>query len=186
MSDFKLHEKDAVSGDVKELYGAAEGKFGFVPNVLKVLAEAPAALKGYMTLSGLLGETSFSTEEQQLILLIVSAKNECEYCVAAHTGGSKGAGVSDGFIEAVRGGRPISDDRLQALRVFTETVMEKRGWLDDSDVQAFLDAGYTRQNILEVILAIAMKTISNYTNHIAETPLDEQLKPVKWDKKDAA
>lgn len=182
MSMFDVHTKDTAPEAAKPVMDQVEQKFGMVPNLIGVMAEAPALAKGYATLSGILGESSLSPAEQQLLLLTTSRENGCEYCVAAHTGGAKRAQLDEAAIEAVRDGKDIPDAKLNALSKFCATMVEKRGWAEPGDIQAFLDAGYTKQNVLEVILAIAVKTMSNYTNHIAETPLDEPFKPLKWEK----
>jgi len=186
MVDFTFHNVESAPEDSKELLQKAEGNFGFVPNILAGMAEAPALLEGYMTLSGIFDKTSFSPAERQLILLTVSYENECHFCMAAHTGGAKKAGMDDKHIEALRDGRPVDDEKLEALRTFTKKVVTNRGWVDESDVQKMLDAGYDKQNVLEVIVGVGLKTISNYTNHIIGTPLNEQLEPMKWDKSEAA
>ena len=150
------------------------------------LAEAPAALKGYMTLSGILAESSLSPAEQQILLLTTSRQNGCEYCVAAHTGGATRAGAPKEAIEAIRTGQPIPDPRLQALSKFCATLVEKRGWASEADVNAFLGAGFSKAQVFEVILAIGVKTMSNYANHLIGTPLDEAFKPLAWTKDQAA
>ena len=100
--------------------------------------------------------------------------------MAAHTSISQMAGVSADVIEALRNDTPILDSKLEALRVFTAVINERKGWPADSDVDAFLSAGYTRESILEVILGTSLKVMSNYTNHIAETPLDEAFAANAW------
>ena len=81
--------------------------------------------------------------------------------------------MPDDIINAIRNDQPIVDSKLQALRVFAMTVVEKRGWVAELDVITFLAAGYTKAQILEVVLGITFKTLSNYTNHMADTPLDD-------------
>ena len=88
--------------------------------------------------------------------------------------------VSADVIAALRDARPIPDARLEALRRFAEIVIDKRGWATEDDVQAFLAAGFDRQQVLEVILAVAFKTIFNYTDHLVDTPLDEAFAGQAW------
>jgi alkylhydroperoxidase family enzyme len=85
-------------------------------------------------------------------------------------------------IQSIRESRPVTDNKLESLRKFVQSATEKRGNVSESEKTAFLEAGYTKQNILEVLLVIGMKTLSNYTNHIAETPLDTAFEPAKWQK----
>jgi len=180
MTDFTFYDKSNAPEQAKPLMEKAEQGFGFVPNILKGMAEAPALLEGYMTLSGLFDQTSLSPVERQVVLLATSRDNECHYCMAAHSGVAKQAGMPDEVLEALRNDTEIPDAKLEALRSFTRIVVQKRGHVAESDIQALLKAGYSKQTVLEVILGVGMKTLSNYTNHILETPVDEPLKPMAW------
>lgn len=186
MAEFTIHTIESAPEGSRETLRAAAQKFGFLPNLLGELAAAPAALKAYATLNGLLEETSFTPVERQLLLASISVANRCHYCVAAHTAGLKQAGLPDHEIEAVREARRLADPKLDALRVFAVAVVEGRGHVDDGDLQAFLDVGYRREQVFEVLLAVAMKTLSNYTNHIAETPLDRELGAFAWEAEEPA
>src|SRR5258708_11610804 len=90
------------------------------------------------------------------------------------------AHVPDQAIAALREGQRIEDNRLEALHTFTSKVVTDRGWVSEADVNAFLAVGYTKQNVLEVILGVAVKVISNYTNHVAHTPADPVMKNTLW------
>ena len=120
--------------------------------------------------------------EQQVIYLTANYENSCNYCMAAHSGLAKMIGMSPENIEALRNGTPMIDEKLQALRQFTQKMVRQRGWVEDSQIEAFMAAGYSKQQVLEVILGIAIKVMHNYTNHIAKTPLDKQFKPNVWSK----
>lgn len=155
------------------LLQAAEEQFGFLPNLLGELAESPAVLEGYLKLNEIVGKTDFTPAEQQLVILAVSIENRCHYCSAVHSFLLKNQiNADEQLVEAVRNGTPLADKKLDALVTYTRTAVKKRGFVDEEDLQAFLEAGYTKQHLLEVNLIIALKTISNYTNHIADTPLD--------------
>ncbi len=182
MTDFTLHTKETAPDESGEFMDGATALFGFLPNLMAIAAEAPALIEGYVTLTRIFGKSSFTKGEQQLILLAVSRTNECHYCMAAHTGGTRMAGVDDAVIAAVREDREIDDPRLQALRKFAQTLTEKRGWAEEAEVEAFLAAGFTKANILEMIVGCAVKLMSNYTNHLAGTPLDAALQPMAWEK----
>lgn len=172
--DFKIYTPENAPDNSKPLLKAAEKQFGFVPNLLGEFAESPAALEGYLKLNEAVGKTGFTPEEQQLVILAVSIENRCHYCSAVHSTILKNQlEVEEGIVEAVRNGKPLPDEKLDALVSYTRKAVRNRGFLEEEDLQAFLDAGYSRQNILDVNLIIALKTISNYTNHIADTPLDE-------------
>lgn len=102
--------------------------------------------------------------------------------MAVHSTVGKMHNLDNEIIEALRNGEPIKDGKFEALRKFTQTVIEKRGWLDEAEIEAFLSAGYSNAQMLEVIVGIAQKTLSNYINHIVQTPLDDAFEPNKWEK----
>lgn len=185
MSNFPLHSIESAPEASKGFLTAAQKAYSFVPNLLAGMAEAPALLEGYMTLAGIFDKTSFSETERQIILMTNNRLNGCVYCMAAHTTISQMSGVPADVVTALRENTPIADAKLEALRQFAIVINESRGWPSDADVAAFLSAGYTQQNILEVILGTALKTLSNYTNHIAETPLDNAFQANAWSAEEA-
>lgn len=180
MTEFELHDRNTAPQAAHDGLAAVEEKYGFIPNLMSVMAEAPPLMQGYLALSQLLEKTSFDPRERGLLLLAISAANGCDYCVAAHTLGAKSAGLPQEAIDAVRGDEPIPEARLEALRQFTQSMVNDRGRPNEAAIQAFFEAGYTRTNLLEVILAVGMKTLSNYTNHVAETPLDAAFEKAAW------
>ncbi len=133
-----------------------------------------------MTIGQLFDESSFSATERQVVILTASRFNECDYCMAAHSVVAGMQKVPADVIEAIRNDRPINHRKLEALRVFTTTVIEKRGWSSAADITAFFAEGYTKAQVLEVILGISFKTLSNYVNHVAETPLDDAFATQAW------
>lgn len=180
MSRFKTHTIESASDQGKEVLKGVKDAYGFIPNLMATMVEAPATAKAYATLGKIFEETSFSPTEQQVVLLTTSRVNGCEYCVAAHTTIAGMHKVDDAVVEAIRENKPIDDEKLEALRQLVIKVHEKRGWLDDADVDAFTQAGYGPQQVLEVVLGVAFKTISNYTNHIAGTELDDAFSKNAW------
>lgn len=174
-----LDEKSAPE-KAREVLSQARKKFGFVPNLLGNMAHAPALLKAYLTVSSLFDETSLTATERQVVLLAASAENNCGYCVAAHTAIASMQKVPNHVVAAIRNREPIADTKLEALRRFVEETVEARGWPSDSARQGFFAAGYTEAQALEVVLGIGMKTLSNYTNHLTETPLDQAFSKVAW------
>ena len=180
MTDFTTHTPASAPADSKAQLEGAQKAFGFVPNLLGTMAEAPAMLEGYMALSGIFNKTDLSETERQIILMTNNRLNGCTYCMAAHTSLSQMAKVPNDVIEALRAGTPIADSKLEALRQFAIVINETRGWPSDDAVQAFLSAGYSKQAILEVILGTALKVLSNYTNHVAETEVDQAFAANVW------
>ncbi len=155
--------------------------YGFTPNLLGVLAHSPAALHAYASVNESLGRHShLSRTEQQAAILAISVENGCTYCVAAHSVAAQQAGLDDEAIDALRDGRSLDDPRLEALTAFARRVVEKRGWVRGDALDAFVAGGFEPAAALDVITLVALKTLSNYTNHIAETPLDEVFASRRW------
>lgn len=179
---YKVHDLDTAPAAAKDILAGAKKAFGFVPNLLGTMAEAPALVKAYTTLSRIFEEASFTAAERQIVLLTTSYENECDYCVAAHSVIAGMQKVPEAVIGAIRSGNPIADPKLEALRRFTSAVVESRGWPSEDHTKDFLDAGYGKQQVLEVVLGVGLKTLSNYTNHIAETPLDAPFVGAQWSK----
>ena len=182
MSRYAPHTIESAPEASRAGLDKAAEKFGRLPNLIAVMAESPAALDGYLALHEIFGRTSFTPAEQQVLLLTVSTVNGCAYCVAAHTMGGKMAGVADAVVEGIRDGKRIPDLRLAALSGLATAMVEKRGWVSDARIAAFLNAGFTRAQVFEVVLAVSMKTLSNTINHIADTPLDATMEAHRWTK----
>ncbi|UTV87031.1 carboxymuconolactone decarboxylase family protein [Cobetia amphilecti] len=182
MTDFTLHTADTAPQDSKPLLDKSVKAFGMVPGLHAVMAEAPGLLEGYQVLHQLFLDSSFNDEETTVVWQTINVEHNCHYCVPAHTGIAKAMKVDDAIIEALRNETPLPTERLEALRTFTLAVVRERGFVDDATVQTFLDAGYTKRNVLEVILGLSQKVMSNYTNHLAETPIDEPFKKFEWHK----
>jgi uncharacterized peroxidase-related enzyme len=176
--DFTIYTTENAPEESKPLLNADKENFGFVPNLLGEFAESPAVLEGYLKLNEIIGKTDFTPKEQQLIILAVSVANKCHYCSAVHSTILKNQlNVDEAIIDAVRYGDTIPDEKLETLVNYVQKTVADRGFIDESDLQTFFDAGYNKRQALEVNLIIALKTISNYTNHLANTPLDEAFEP---------
>lgn len=179
---YPVYTTETAPHAARETLADAKKAYGFLPNLLAVMAGAPALVKGYTTLSRIFDETSFSAAERQVILLTVSYENACTYCVAAHSVIAAMQKVSDDVVQAIRNNIPIADNRLEALRRYTATVVNKRGWASEADTAVFAAAGFTPQQALEVVLGVGLKTLSNYMNHVAQTPLDTAFIKAEWSK----
>jgi len=180
MSQFEIHTKETASTESANLLTSAEKAYGFIPNLLGVMAESPATLGTYLSIGQRFEGSTFSPTERQIVMMTTNRFNECDYCMAAHSAIASMQKVPTDVIDAIRNDRPIDDVKLEALRVFTHTVIEKRAHLASTDIAAFLDAGYTKAQVLEVILGVSFKTLSNYVNHVAETPLDDAFAAQTW------
>ncbi len=182
MTDFTLHDENTAPDDSKPLLAKSQKAFGMVPGLHAVMAEAPGLLDAYQQVHELFLNSSFDKDETTVVWQTVNVENNCHYCVPAHTGIAKAMGVDDAITEALRNETSLPNARLEALRDFTLSVVRDRGNVDDAKVQAFLDAGFTRRNILEVVLGYSQKVMSNYTNHLAQTPVDKPFQKFAWQK----
>lgn len=182
MNTFKLHTLQTAPVGALPILEAANKGLGFIPNLYAHLAEAPVALEAYKNLGALLEKSTLTPEEQQVVLITVSAENRCEYCVAAHSFLSRNLVKLDSArIDALRGNSCLQDAKLNALVAFARAVVRERGWVQGSqELKDFYAAGYTPQNALEVLLGVSMKTLSNYTNHLTDTPLDAAFASEAW------
>ncbi len=182
MSAFTVHTVATAPQGSKDRLAAVNKGWGFIPQLHGILAESPVTLEAYDTLFALVAKSSFTPPEQQVAYLAINVLHGCEYCTAGHTWLARNAHVAEDTIQALRNGTPIADPRLEALRAFAETVVRERGLAGDKAVAAFLAAGFTRAQVLEVVTIVATKTISNYTNHLTHTPLESFMADpaLKW------
>jgi uncharacterized peroxidase-related enzyme len=183
---FTLYSKDAAPEPSRALLGAVEAKFGFIPNVLRQIAEAPAALGGTLQLMEVLGKSSLSPAEQWIALLVVAFQNSSSYCVAANSTVARMMGVPANVVEQIRKGHPLPDSRLEALRHFTAEMVHHRGQVSPDTTRQFLKAGFTKAQVFEVILAVALETVASYTDRAVGTPMDTQFQANAWTRPVAA
>ncbi|EIE49395.1 carboxymuconolactone decarboxylase [Salipiger aestuarii] len=181
MSKFeKLDETTAPEAAVP-LIEKSKAAFGRLPGLHAVMARAPALLDGYQVLHGLFAQkTSFDAEEKTVVWQAINVYHECHYCVPAHTGIAKAMKVDDAISDALRDETPLPTPRLEALRTFTLVMADSRGNPTEADLEAFYAAGYGEQQVLEIVLGLAQKVMSNYTNHLAETPVDAPMQQFAW------
>jgi alkylhydroperoxidase family enzyme len=183
MAEFEIHSVESAPEASQPLLAKSLAAFGRVPGLHGVMAESPALLEGYQVLHKLFAEsTGFDADELTVVWQTINVEHACHYCVPAHTGIAKMMKVDDAIIDALRDETPLPNGKLEALRTFTLQMVRERGNVSDKDVQAFLDAGYSRQHILEVVLGLAQKVMSNYTNHLADTPVDQVMQKFLWQK----
>lgn len=173
---------EAASGKAKVLLEKAKQQLGFVPKMYGAMANEPALFEAYAnSYAAFRAECGFSPVEQEVIFLAISRANSCAYCVAAHSFvADKMSKVPAAVTDAIRDGRPIEDGKLSALATFTTRMVLSRGRPSDADVATFLAAGFSEKHILGIILAIGVKTFSNYTNHVFHTPVDSVFASRVW------
>lgn len=173
---------DSAEPIARERLEEAQRTLGMVPNMYARMANSPGLLETYSRGYELFREHSgFSPVEQEVVLLAISRENGCAYCMAAHSFiADQMSKVPPEVTDAIRAGEPIPDPKLAALHHFTQSMVVKRGLPTPADVQAFISAGYDERRMLEIVLAIAVKTLSNYSNHLFHTPVDEAFAERRW------
>jgi len=166
----------------RKLLEGAKAQTGFIPNMYARMVHSPGLLKTYLDgYAAFRNDSGFTPPEQEVVFLVISHENGCEYCVSAHSAlADMKSGLAPEVTDAIRNGTAIPDPRLAALAEFTRLMVAKRGLPAPSDVEPFLAAGFEERQILEVVLAIAVKTLSNYANHLFHTPLDEMFEGRRW------
>ena len=142
MTTFPVHSSETAPEASKPILAAAQKKFGSVPNLIRVMAEAPAAGEAYMAVMDIFESSSLSDAEQQTVLLSVSFANECDYCMAAHSMVAGMKNVPADIIEALRSATTLPDPKLDALAVLTRFIVETRGWPAEAAKEAFFAVGY--------------------------------------------
>lgn len=178
---FTYYDVDNAPEESKPLMEASLKGFGMVPNLHKILAEAPATYEAYNTVFNLfMKQTTLSPIEQQVVFMTANFENNCHYCVPGHTWMMHAAKMPDEVIEALREGTAIPNAKLQVLHDFTKALLDKRGHIGDDKLQTFLNAGYTKRQALEVLTGLASKLISNFTNALAHTEPDAAFQKYAW------
>ena len=175
---------DAAEGSAKIVLDKALEQVGFIPNMYSNMVNSPGLLDTYLHGYKIFREEGgFTPTQQEVVFLVISLDNGCEYCMTAHSMlADKMSGVPADVLAAVRKGETIPDKGLDALAQFTKTMVQKRGWLSQEDIDSFVNAGFTERHALEIILAISVKTLSNYSNHLFQTEVDDMFADYKWTK----
>lgn len=178
---FTYYEKENAPEKSQGLMDQSMAIFGMLPNMHKILAEAPATYEAHNTAYVLFTKnTGFSALEAQIVFMTANYENRCHYCMAGHSWGMKAMGMPADIIEAMREGQPLSDPKLDALRSFARDLLDTRGHVGDDKLQAFIDAGYTKRHALEVLCGLSVKLISNFTNALAHTDVEGPLAEYAW------
>lgn len=175
MTTFTVPARDAVSPANQGLFDALQGQLKFVPNLYATLAYSEHALGTYLTLQS--AKSSINAKSREVVNLVVSQVNACDYCLAAHTAIGKMNGFTDAQILEIRSGRASFDAKLDALTRLTRSIAIGRGKPDAALVDAFFAAGWTKENLVDVIVTIGDKTITNYLHGVTNVPVDFPAAP---------
>lgn len=180
--DLPMLTLESAPPDARVVLERARQQVGMVPNMYGYMAHVPGLLETYLFgYDRFRRESGFTTQEQEVVFLAVSRENSCLYCVAAHSFlADTQSAVARPVTDAIRQDRDIPDAQLSVLATFTRTMVRTRGRPTQDDLAAFHTEGYTDRHVLGIILAIGVKTLSNYTNHFADTPLDKFFQGRAW------
>src|SRR5690606_38432648 len=182
MSRLPLRTIDNAPEAAKAALTTAEKNNGYLPNLLRVLANAPVALETYLTVSGINARSSLTLSEREAVQITAAATHGCGFCVAGHTAiAEKKAKLDKPVVDALRGRSTVSDARLDAVARFTEAVIASRGAVADEALDTFKKAGFDDQAALEVVLGVSLATLCNFANNLGQAPLNEQLQPYRWE-----
>ena len=171
MSRLNMVDPHQAQGKQKELLDGVQKKLGMTPNLVRVFANSPAVLQGYLSFNEGLGEGALDAKVSEQIALTVAEANGCQYCLAAHSAVGKMLGLNrDEILDARQG---ISgDSRVDAALQFATSVVENRGWVSNDDLEKVRSAGYNDGEITEIVAHVVLNIFRNYFNHVAETPID--------------
>lgn len=182
MSKFTFHTLESSPEASKPLLEASIKQMGSIPGLYAVMAESPEIFKAYKEIHELFVASSFDAEELTVVWQTINVEHGCEFCVPAHTAIANWMNVSPALSEALRNRAPMPTPKLQALHDFTLVVVRERGYVSDDDMEAFFAAGYGQKQVLEIVLGLSQKVISNYVNHLAKTPVDPMFAEFEWKK----
>ena len=176
MSRLAIQTVESAPAESRERLVNAEKSNGFLPNLLGVLANAPTALEAYQVVSAINARNGLTATEREVVQITAATRNGCGFCVAGHTAiARKKLALPEEVIAALRNTQALRDPRLNALALFTVAVLEQKGRVSDGELGAFLKAGYNQSNVLEVVLGVSLATLCNYTNNLAQTPINAEL-----------
>lgn len=182
MTTLKIQTMESAPEASKPLLEQSIKANGMIPNLHGVLAGSPGLFETYQTIHKLFSSSSFNKEEVTVVWQTINVEHECHYCVPAHTAIANMMKVDSEITEALRNGTALPNEKLQVLHEFTLKVVRNRGHVSQEDLEIFYAAGYEERQVLDVILGLSQKIISNYTNHIANTPVDAPFQTFAWTK----
>jgi uncharacterized peroxidase-related enzyme len=160
-----------VTGKTKQLFDGVQAKLGAVPNLFRVLGNAPAALEAYLNFSGALAGGSLNAKVREQIALAVAESNLCEYCLSAHTfiGGKVGLTEKD-IVDARHA--TATTDKTDAILKLARSIVVQRGEVSDASLKAARASGLNDGEIVETVANVALNIFTNYVNHVARTVVD--------------
>ncbi|MBY5991222.1 carboxymuconolactone decarboxylase family protein [Ferrimonas balearica] len=173
MTDFTLYDADTAPEASRPLLAASQKAFGMIPNLHAVMAESPQLLEAYQRVHQLFTESGLDAAELTVVWQTINGFHHCHYCLPAHTAIAHSMKVDSAVIESLKTGTALPDPKLQILHDTTLALVRDRGQLSEAQQAAFFAAGYGNRHLLAIVLGISQKVMSNFTNHLAQTPVDK-------------
>jgi alkylhydroperoxidase family enzyme len=180
MASFPVHTIESVPERSKPALQQLQSAFGMIPNIAGAMATSPVLINSLVGLFGNVHGGSFTEAQVQTVLLTDAVTNGSTWAVAFHTALALKEGLDPADVQAIRAGRLPKDNKLAALSALAKTMIEKRGRLNDEDVDRFIAAGFGKDHTLEVIAIVAASTITNYTGSVTKTPLEAMFEAHAW------
>jgi uncharacterized peroxidase-related enzyme len=175
MTNFAIPTREEVSENNQAIFDNLKKGLGFVPNLYAYYAKNETALGDYLTLQN--RKSTLKAKEREVINLVTSQINGCRYCQSAHTVLGKMNGFTEEQVIELRKGSASFDPKIDALVKFTASIVENKGRADEASKQAFFDAGYTEANLIDVVIVVGDKTISNYIHNLTGFAIDFPIAP---------
>jgi AhpD family alkylhydroperoxidase len=180
MSRFPVHTLDSAPEASKSALRDVQARFGMIPNLAAAMATSPVLVQSFVGIFDKVHGGNFTEPQIQTVLLTDAVTNGCAWAVALHSALALQAGLDPADVDAMRAGRSPADEQLGALSTLARTLIDKRGRLDDKDIERFLAAGFSKELLLEVITIVAASTITNYTGSVTNPPLEAALQQHAW------
>ena len=171
MSRLSAINPEHSTGKTNDLFSSIQKKLGFVPNMMRTMANSPSLLESYLNFNDALLKGSIGAKLAEQIALVIAEQNRCEYCLSAHTAIGKMVGLSETTINATRNGDPINP-KTDAAIAFSKTIVRKKGRISDADLNSIKEAGFTEGEIVEIVGHVALNILTNYINNMAVTEID--------------
>jgi AhpD family alkylhydroperoxidase len=175
MSLFPTHTLESAPAAARRTMAASESRLGYLPVAIAKMATAPQVLDGFLKISAIFETTTLDPLAREVLIMTMAVRNGCHLCVAMHSAKLAKLEADPEIVEALREQRPLADERLEAIRVFTLDVLATAGAVSEESMRDFQLHGYTTQNALEVVLGIGAYTLSTFANRMTGAPIDEQL-----------
>ena len=173
MTTIKALKRDEVNATNQAIFDNLEKAVGFVPNLYAAYANSETALENYLNFAN--AKTSLKAKEKEAVNLAVSEVNGCTYCLSAHTAIAKMNGFTEDQVLELRAGKSSFDTKFNALASLAKNLTETRGKADQNTVENFFNAGFDKGNLIDVIVLVGEKTISNYVHNTTDVPVDFPL-----------